>query len=207
VSILHTLLGARHHVLVLALAASATQALSAGVQDARGADVVERFKQVFAGAVGFSPKIDNPPHFKAYTKDSAARDHVAGFVFWTTDLEPLERGYSGPIRILVGMTTAGLLTGISVVSHREPYGDFSIDRPAYAAQFRGKSIRDAFRLGADIDAVSRATVTMSSATRSVRNSARRIARELIGPGLAANRYAPPHLSILDRGIQWRNGGS
>ena len=50
------------------------------------------------------------------------------------------------------MDTKGVLTGIIVVEHHEPYGNFSVDRPAFAAQFRGKNIRDAFKVGADVDA-------------------------------------------------------
>jgi hypothetical protein len=73
------------------------------------------------------------------------------------------------------------MTGVIVTDHHEPYGDFSIDRPAFGAQFKGKDVRDPFRLGSDIDAVSRATITMSSAVRAIRNSSRRIARELIAP--------------------------
>jgi transcriptional regulator of nitric oxide reductase len=144
--------------------------------------LLPRLRDVFPAASEFSPKADNPPHYKAYVSELGTGRRVpAGFVFWTTDLEPLERGYSGPIRILVGMDTRATLTGIAVVAHREPYGHFSIDLPAYAAQFRGKSIRDPFRLGDDIHAVSRATVTMSSATRAVKNGARRIARDLLAP--------------------------
>ena len=196
-SVLHTLLRARQHAILVALVFCAAQAPSAWEQGSGAVTAIEHFKQVFAAAVAFSEKVENPPHFKAYTKDPVTGGQVlAGFVFWTTDLEPLERGYSGPIRILVGLTTGGLLSGILVVSHREPYGDFSIDRPAYAAQFRGKNVRDAFRLGSDIDAVSRATVTMSSATRSVRNSARRIARELLVPPPLGVRAGVPHWSGL-----------
>jgi Na+-translocating ferredoxin:NAD+ oxidoreductase RnfG subunit len=83
--------------------------------------------------------------------------------------------------MLVGIDIKGLLTGVIVTEHHEPYGDFSIDRQAFAAQFRGKDVRDPFKLGTDIDAVSRATITMSSAVRAIRNSARRVARELIAP--------------------------
>jgi hypothetical protein len=68
-----------------------------------------------------------------------------------------------------------------VAAHNEPYGNFSIDMPRYPEQFRGKSVRDPFRVGGDIDAVSRATMTVSSATRAVRNSARRVARQLLTP--------------------------
>ena len=93
----------------------------------------------------------------------------------------LERGYGGPIAILVGLDTKGTLTGVIVGEHHEPYGDFSIDLPSFAAQFRNKDVRDPFKLGEDVDAVSRATITMSSAVRTIRNSARRIARSYLTP--------------------------
>jgi transcriptional regulator of nitric oxide reductase len=83
--------------------------------------------------------------------------------------------------MLVGLDAKGVLTGLVMGDHHEPYGDFSIDRPVFAATFRGKSVRDPFRLGEDVDAVSRATITMSSAVRAIRNSSRRIAREFITP--------------------------
>jgi transcriptional regulator of nitric oxide reductase len=130
-------------------------------------------------SASFSPKDGDPPHFRAFVTEARAGGRVlAGYAFWTTELEPLERGYDGPIKILVGMDTNAVLTGIIVAEHHEPYGNFSIEPPRFAAQFRGKSIRDPFRVGADIDAVSRATITVSSAARAVRNSARRLARQL-----------------------------
>jgi transcriptional regulator of nitric oxide reductase len=133
--------------------------------------------QLFPAAGAFSPKGGDPPHFKAYAKGQA----VIGYAFWTTELEPLERGYDGPIKILVGMDAKGVLTGIVVSQHHEPYGNFSIDLPRFPAQFRGKNIRDPFKVGGDIHAVSRATMTVSSATRAVKNSARRVARQLLTP--------------------------
>ena len=140
-----------------------------------------QLKRLFPSAVAFSPKEGDPPHFTAFINDGRGARATAGFAFWTTELDPLERGYDGPIKILVGMNTAGVLTGIVVVEHHEPYGYFSVEPPRFAAQFKGKSIRDPFRVGADIDAVSRASISVTSASRAVRNSARRIARELLSP--------------------------
>ena len=77
---------------------------------------------------------------------------MVGYAFWTTDLEPLERGYDGPIQILVGINPRGVLAGIIVTAHREPYGDFSVDPPEFAAQFAGKDVRDPFKVGTDIEA-------------------------------------------------------
>jgi transcriptional regulator of nitric oxide reductase len=135
-----------------------------------------RMRQLFPSATTFSPKGGDPPHIKAYNGQT-----LVGYLFWTTEILPLERAYGGPIAILVGLDTSGKLAGIYVGDHHEPYGDFSIDPPAFAAQFKNKDVRDPFKLGEDIDAVSRATITMSSAVRAVRNSARRVARTYLTP--------------------------
>ncbi|HJN44091.1 MAG: hypothetical protein CL477_05030 [Acidobacteria bacterium] len=65
-----------------------------------------------------------------------------GLAFFTFDLEPLERGYEGPIKMLVGMTLEGRLTAVEVLEHREPYGYFSIETRAFQNQFDGKSVDD-----------------------------------------------------------------
>jgi len=143
---------------------------------------LQQLMRVFPSATEFSPKEGTPPHFTAYvTERRTAESSLAGYAFWTTELEPLERGYDGPIQILVGMDVKGVLTGILVTAHHEPYGSFSVDTPEFAAQFKGKNIRDPFKVGVDIDAISRATISLTSASRAVRNSARRIARALLTP--------------------------
>lgn len=131
-------------------------------------------KRLFPSATAFTPKAGDPPHFKAMSGQT-----LLGLAFWTTELQPLERAYDGPIKILVGMDTKGVLTGVVVVEHHEPYGNFSVDTPGFAAEFRGKSIRDAFKVGVDVDAVSRATISITSASRAIRNSARLAARQLL----------------------------
>jgi NosR/NirI family nitrous oxide reductase transcriptional regulator len=67
-------------------------------------------KHLFPAATSFSPKGGDPPHFKAMNGQT-----LLGLAFWTTELQPLERAYDGPIKILVGMDTKGILTGIIVV--------------------------------------------------------------------------------------------
>ena len=166
----------------LALLVAAAAGMIVAGQPSVDPKLLVQLKRLFPTATSFSPKEGDPPHFSAYVNEpqSGARQ-VAGFAFWTTDLEPLERGYDGPIKILVGLDTAGILTGIIVVDHHEPYGSFSIDPPEFAAQFKGKNIRDQFRVGNDIDAVSRASISILSATRAVKNGARRVARQLLTP--------------------------
>jgi NosR/NirI family nitrous oxide reductase transcriptional regulator len=159
-------------VVFLSLVAGSVTLLDAGQS------LESRLKQLFPSATSFSQKEGDPPHFKAYTGGAGSKT-IAGYAFWTTELVPLERGYSGPIAMLVGLDTSGKITGVIIGEHHEPYGDFSIDPPKFAATFRNKDVRDPFKLGEDIDAVSRATITMSSAVRAIRNSSRRLARELL----------------------------
>ena len=137
-----------------------------------------RLARLFPSATAFSPKEGDPPHYKAFA-GGRGNQTILGYAFRTTELVPLERGYGGPIVMLIGMDATGKLTGVLVLEHHEPYGDFSIDRPEFAAQFKGKDVRDPFKLGEDVDAVSRATITMSSAVRAIRNSSRRMARQFL----------------------------
>ena len=168
----------KRFVVALLVASAGFVAVRGQAPDAR---LQARLKRLFPTADAFSPRGGNPPHFKVLANGDGGAETVVGYAFWTTDLQPLERGYDGPIRVLVGLDMKGSLAGIIVVDHNEPYGDFSIDLPEFAEQFKGKDIRDPFRVGRDIDAVSRATITISSATRAVRNSARRIARQFLRP--------------------------
>ena len=141
-----------------------------------------QLKRLFPDATAFSSREGSPPHFKAFITDaqSGARS-ILGYAFWTTELEPLERGYDGPIKILVGVNPKGTLAGVVVVDHHEPYGYFSVDMPEFARQFKDKDIRDAFKVGDDVDAVSRATMTVTSAARAIRNGSRRLATKLLTP--------------------------
>ena len=86
---------------------------------------------------------------------------------------PQELGYHGPIHFLVGMDTHGIIQGVVMDYNSEPYGYFSVDPPKFVAQFKGKSVRDPFRVGEDIAAVSRASITMNQ--RRARHP-RRVAR-------------------------------
>lgn len=140
-------------------------------------------KQLFPQAAAFSPHEGTPLHYKAYGVDprTNAGAKPIGYVFWTTDLSPNEYAYHGHIHILVGMDTSGILTGVIVNFNSEPYGYFSVEPPQFAAQFKGKSIRAPFRVGEDVQAVSRATISISSATRAIRDGSRAMARAFLDP--------------------------
>ena len=85
--------------------------------------------------------------------------------------------------MLVGVDLAGELTGIEILYYRESYksirGDF-LNSERFPNQFDGKSVADGFRVGRDIDGVSRATISSWAVSRGIRNSAREVARAYLG---------------------------
>lgn len=138
-------------------------------------------KTLFPAAAAFSPLSGDPLHFTAYGVDpkTTASAPPIGYAFWTTDVVPNEHGYHGPIHVLVGLDLKGVITGAVVDYDSEPYGYFSVEPPKFAAQFKGKTIHDAFVVGRDVDAVSRASISINSATRAIRDSSRIIAQKFL----------------------------
>jgi transcriptional regulator of nitric oxide reductase len=140
-------------------------------------------KQLFPTAAAVSAHEGTPLHWKIYGKtetNTPDRTPLA-LAWWSTDVVPHERGYNGPTHMFIGMDMTGVITGAIMAFSTDPYAGWSVEPPAFAAQFSGKSIRAPFRVGEDIHAVSRATLTVSSATRAVRDSARTMAKLFLNP--------------------------
>ena len=144
-----------------------------------------KLKQLFPKAVAFTPRGEvDPLHFTAYAADPAkAGAKPIGYAFWTIDIVPGELGYHGHIHMLIGMDIHGRIAGVITDINTEPYGDISVNLPDFPKQFKGKSIRDKFVPGQDLDAISRATITVRAAAREIRESSRIVARALLTPAL------------------------
>ena len=132
--------------------------------------------EVMPQAISFSQKSGSPPVIRAFS--DPGQQQLIGLVFTTPDIPPEEIGFSGPLHLLIGMDLEGVLTGTKVLYYTESYksfrGDF-VENAGFTHQLTNKSISDAFRLGTDIDTISRATITSWALTRGVRNAARRVA--------------------------------
>ena len=130
-------------------------------------------EEIMPAADRFESKSGVPPVIRAYKGDL-----LLGFVFATEDIPPEQLGYSGPVRALVGLGVDGLLTGARVTDYYESYkssmGDF-LRRRGIQEQFTGKSIADPFEVNADVDGVTRATLSTRAFARGIRNASRRVA--------------------------------
>ena len=132
--------------------------------------------EVMPQATSFSQKSGSPPVIRAFSDPEHAQ--LIGLVFATPDIPPEEVGFSGPLHLLVGMNLEGVLTGAKVLYYTESYRAFRgnfVEDAGFTRQLTNKSIADEFRLGTDIDTISRATITSWALTRGVRNAARRVA--------------------------------
>lgn len=142
---------------------------------------VDALSRVAPQAESFSPKQGLPPVYTAFgAKPDAQSDApIVGYVFETRDFEPQEVGYSAPIESLVGIDAQGNLSGLEILYYRESYksirGDF-LNTERFPNQFEGKSVAEGFRVGRDVDGVSRATISSWAVARGVRNAAREVAQ-------------------------------
>lgn len=151
----------------------------AGLDDADTA----LLKKVMPDAESFAEKAGEPPVYKAFAApEQGAEPELIGYLFETPDYPPEEIGYSAPIEVLVGMDLEGTLTGIEVLYYRESYksirGDF-LNTERFPNQFEGMSVSDGFRVGRDLDGVSRATITSWATSRGIRNAARAVAQNYL----------------------------
>jgi polyferredoxin/Na+-translocating ferredoxin:NAD+ oxidoreductase RnfG subunit len=156
-------------VLVTVVVAGPRAAAAQGIDRVRPS----LLREVMPEADRFDPAEGNPPVRRAYRGDE-----LLGYVFLTSDLPPEERGYSGPIRAVVGMTPDGTLTGVRVAEYRESYmstkGDF-LRRPGFQEQYAGKHISESFRVYEDIDGIAKVSISVRALSRGVRDAARRVA--------------------------------
>ncbi len=168
----------------------------------------ELLAAVVPGAERFGPPGGRPRVMPAYGTDPATgAERLVGYAFLTSDVPPERQGYSGPVETLVGLGLDGVITGVRVVEYYESYksqmGDF-LRRPGHQEQYSGKSIGDRFLVRADIDGVSRATVSSRALARGVRDASRRVAAAYLErappPDEVPDPAALSWLELVDRDV-------
>lgn len=134
---------------------------------------------VYTEADGFSEKKGSPPHYEVYRFNEKGEKELEGLCFLSTDFAPGVRGYAGRIKILIGMGKNGQIKGIKILSHNEtPSYVQDLQTPEFTGQFKKLDHKSEFRLGKDLDGITRATVTSQAVTAAVERSVK----------LAANKF-------------------
>lgn len=139
---------------------------------------VRSLKAVMPGAQLFSEKAGSPPCYRAY---GPLEQEPLGLCFTTKDVVPHIVGYAGPLKLMVGMDTSGVITGVAILAHNEtPSYVARIYEPWFTRQFKGKPLSDPFELGKDVDGITRATVTVEAIASSIREGARKVGKDVLG---------------------------
>jgi len=135
-------------------------------------------KNIFAGAEKIPPKLGSPPRYNIYQNHSNNPEVLAAVAFNSYDITPEIKGYAGPIKLLVALSTEGIIKDVRILKHSEtPSYVFTLDE--FIAQFKGKDIAGTFQLGKDIDGITRATMTSEAIAHSIDKSAKKVGRQVL----------------------------
>src|SRR6476661_3493486 len=176
-------------ILVLALATIGSLAASAA--ESHLAEFLPRAtpQELFPGATRFGDPQGDPPICPIYVGAKGV-----GFVYLNSDFTG-SVGYSGkPIRILVGIDTSGVVTGLKLVEHKEPIVLVGVPEQRVIAAVnkligtKVGPIASGAELSPQPDIVSGATVTVLVMADSIVRSAVRLIRE--GRLASGNAAAP-----------------
>jgi electron transport complex protein RnfG len=135
----------------------------------------------FDGGVGDAPHTIPAPHDLPGTGDALVyRVYAAGSPVAALFVVTAPGGYSGPIRLLVGVDAKGVVTGIHVLEHRETpgLGDLvETGKSDWAGQFAGRHLGNPApaawkvrRDGGQFDQLTGATVTPRAIVAAVRET-------------------------------------
>lgn len=184
-----TSLGRKHPLLILGLIATASALLLAGVEHWTGDRIEGQAEQrAYATVTQLLPTdgYDNDPVRDRFTTEipglaPPAIIHRARLgaepVAWLADVRT-DRGYSGPIRLLVAATPDGRVLGVRVLEHRETpgLGDYIERRRSdWITQFDGRSLENPAadqwapdRRDGAFDTLSSATITSAAVIDAIR---------------------------------------
>ncbi len=134
-------------------------------------------KEMYPEAV-YTVEGGNPRHY---------RSDDGSIAFNSYGVAPGIRGYAGPIKVMLVLDPAGRIKSIKLLEHRETknYVHY-MEMPAYLSRFLGKSVTDPFLVDKDIDAITRATVSVEALAKTVKESSRTMAAGILGVKIQAD---------------------
>ena len=117
------------------------------------------------------------PQAKSYQKDNSQayteifkdikKQKLLGYAFLSLDVAPYDIGYGGPIKFLTAVDSTGKIIKLELINHNET-PELIKDIDSFITQFIGKTFKNEFKLGNDIDGITRATITSKAITTTVR---------------------------------------
>jgi electron transport complex protein RnfG len=160
---------------MLAFVYSGTSAIIAQRQQA---DLETALKELFPEADGFQEisGIQSPDSSVAIESQYRA---LRGTETVGAALRVSRGSYGGPIKILVGVSAGGTISGIKILEHQDTPGlganaaspSYFVDRAAgitFYGQFTGKAVTDPFEVKNDVAAITASTITSQAVAAAVK---------------------------------------
>jgi len=137
------------------------------------ADVIPSLREAIPGASRFEPL--GKDSYAAWPEEP--EETLLGYI-----RVEQHTGYGGPVQVAVASDLKGVVSGISVVDHKETPSYFGrvAGNDDFVKSLIGNSYQDEFVLGKDVDAVSGATRTTYAVAQAVRQGIRDIAGKQLG---------------------------
>ncbi len=143
-------------------------------------DFVERARAMFPQADHVGAITGSPP-----VAEIGRAGRLIGYALLTDQVAPIP-AYSGkPIRVLVGIDTAGVIRGAEILAHEEPILVIGVTDDAlsdFTDQYAGGSVNDTFKIGGrarpgtvTLDGITGATITMMVLNASILRSVKAVA--------------------------------
>jgi NosR/NirI family transcriptional regulator, nitrous oxide reductase regulator len=163
-------------------------------------------RDVLPAAASFSQRKGSPFYVEGYGADK----RVLGYVFLSTDVVDIP-AYSGkPVVTLIGMDTAGIITGVRILKHSEPILLAGLPETVltrFVEQYHGKRGDARMEIGAShddgtlgFDGISGATVTAIAENQVIAQSAYIIGSEV---GIFKRKERPrAHFTPLAQRLSW-----
>jgi len=132
------------------------------------------FQAIFPSAQNFIKSNTSPPFY--YSEEAnplKLKQQFPSIILFSEDFAKGIKGFSGPIKMIIGINNDGEIIKVHVLSHKETPPYIS-DLDSFLRQFENKKISDPFILNKDIDGISHATITSKAITKSVRISLKKI---------------------------------
>lgn len=127
----------------------------------------------------FVRKEDPLPCYYVYSEDNK----FVGIAFLTAEIVPSKiNGYVGAINTLIGIDKEGKITGVLIISQNETpeLTKNSLSRGSlFLKQFKEKKADSDFSLGAEINAITGATITSSAITHSIKTSVEIVTEQVL----------------------------
>ena len=160
---------------MLAFVYTGTEKIITGRQQA---DMNASLKELFPDADSFS-EITNIVSPDPLVTIEIEYEATKGGVPIGAALRLSRASYGGPIKLLIGVTVDGSITGVKILEHQDTPGlganaasaSYFVDRArgiTFYGQFTGKKAGDPFDVGNDVQAITDSTVTSRAVTAAVK---------------------------------------